>query len=111
MDKEDMEALADKAGIAFEKANLELEGRYSECDRHGHKEEDEENNICEYCFRHLEYGTPKTDAKYSYRKGLSIWHQPLDVAVTSQERRDEIAQQKSLDRIMGIEKLMELKIV
>jgi len=84
-----------------------LDNRYRECDTsgNGHLKQDQENNYCNYCFRHLSYKTPETDAILESRKNLSIWQQPLDAPFIREEREREIGPQKAKDYFDGISNL------
>ncbi|MDP2628936.1 MAG: hypothetical protein Q8P15_03500 [Nanoarchaeota archaeon] len=51
-----------------------LNKRYYECDSSGHQEPDTENNICNYCYRRLEYissiNTTESQQESDYKTGL-----------------------------------------
>jgi len=91
----------------YKEFNRELDKRYSECDSQGHLKPDKENNYCNYCFRHLSYSAPNTDAILEEREAFPETQLP-DLSIILEQRRIEIDSQKSLDRFSGLIKVKEI---
>lgn len=89
----------------MEKCRNELDKRYRECDSKGHQAVEE--NYCNYCFRHLEYKAPRTDAILKEREKLHPYNKPLDAPVMAEERRREIELKKFMDKTEGLQKIIK----
>lgn len=63
--------------------------------------------MCGYCFRHLKYRTPKTDAILESRKDLSWLEAPVDAPYIEDLQKQEIAPQRMTDRFSGLQVIIE----
>jgi hypothetical protein len=98
-----------------EKASLEMkkildyfriiDERIKECKLKGHLQPDEKKNECGYCFQHLVYSTPETDALLAERSKLPLIQQPYDAPFISKMQKRELESQKFFDFLNGVEKL------
>ncbi|MBS3076548.1 hypothetical protein J4481_02295 [Candidatus Pacearchaeota archaeon] len=79
--------------------------RYEECNEGGHKKLNEEENICDYCYRRLEYETPRTDEKLREQGELPPIFQPVNAVQLDDEREEESGYQKVKDFFAGLSKL------
>lgn len=96
----------------FEIASLRLKKIYEECDlsETGHLKPDKEKGICDYCSRHLKYGTPKVDEIIEERRKLHWSQRPFDAPLLMDLGRTEISSQRTIDWFRGLTKVMnELK--
>lgn len=82
-----------------------LQRRYDECDSEGHKKPS--GNYCNYCYRHLMYFTPETDAKLRKRKNTPLKFQPCDAPIILKEKQEEIKFQKFYDLCDGVKRITE----
>jgi hypothetical protein len=79
--------------------------RYNECDKLGHQLLDKDKNYCNYCFRHLEYKSPKTDKILEERSRLPDMLDPADAPLIVEKRTSEIRCQKITDFFNGVMKI------
>jgi hypothetical protein len=82
-----------------------LDERYKACDKTGHRRRI--LNYCHHCYRHIEYGTPQTDAIYADHARLPQMMRPLDAPIQHERMRQEVQQQIYADRMEGIRKIMK----
>jgi hypothetical protein len=82
-----------------------LDQRYHECDSKGHQKPDEKENYCGYCYRHIDYTSPETDAILEGRKNIPSMQQPLDAPVLMEKRKRDIERQKAKDYFRGVNKV------
>jgi len=62
--------------------------------------------MCDYCFRHLEYGTPFTDSRFSMNNKLPYGFQPMNASLRMQSAREEIDSQKGSESLSGLIKII-----
>jgi len=81
-----------------------LSKRYEQCDSRGHLNKKGER--CLYCYRHLAYHAPQTEAILRQRESLPLMKQSLDAQLIMLGREREIGSQKTVDYFQGINKLI-----
>jgi len=100
MNKRKIEGIVEKDVLILKRCREKLFLRYTKCDEQGHR--DIRESFCGYCYRHLEYSTPKTDAISHSRKNLPFELMPLDAPEMFKKRNEEIEKQKSKDFLEGM---------
>ena len=83
-----------------------LNKRYKDCDYKGHINPVQFENICNHCYRRLDYST-SVDAQYADRKNMDPMDVPFDAAKIMEEREEEIRMQKHVDFCRGLVKIAE----
>lgn len=97
----------DKKEMAlYEKAEEELNKRYTFCDKEGHKEPKKSANTCNYCHRRLEYYIPSKSIMKE-REKLPWYKQPFDAPVLFELNKESKENQKTNDYDQGIDILKE----
>ncbi len=97
----------DKKEIAlYEKAERELNQRYAFCNKNGHNKTNKSENICNYCYRRLEYYNP-TKQIMNQRKKLPWNRKSYDAPILDNLRKESKDDQEMRDYSNGIRILKE----
>lgn len=82
-----------------------LDKRYAECDADGHLNPVESENVCNYCYRRLQFESPEADLMRLHEETLPVETQNLNIPLISEKALEEVKAQIWVDRKLGIERL------